>query len=198
MPNVLLSLGSNTSSITLNSVGLLTFGLDELKRAGQMQLSVSSLYSSPAVGPGYQPDFYNAAALIKTSLPPLKLLKLIKQIEHAAGRRGALFWGPRPLDIDIIDYDGQVLNWRRSHGHGSALVPGATAGWRALGQGKVRPLTLPHGEMQRRVFVLKPVAEIAHKWRHPLFKLDANHLMALCCSPLAIRATEKLEKFWQV
>jgi 2-amino-4-hydroxy-6-hydroxymethyldihydropteridine diphosphokinase len=191
MPNVLLSLGANTSSITLKPVDQFRLSLSQLEKTGGRVIDVSPLYRSAAVGPVYQPDFYNAAALIETSLPPVRLLKVIKGLELSAGRRGGLFWGPRPLDIDLIDYQGVVLNWKKKQVGGSSAVR-----WLPIGQGKVRPLCLPHPEMHRRVFVLKPLHDIAPDWCHPLFNMDARHLMMRYCSPLVVKTTEKLEKFW--
>lgn len=99
---------------------------------------VSSLYETPALSTpevGDQPDFLNAVIRAATSLRPNALLRHIKTVERDAGRRPGLRWGPRPLDIDILLYDGQQL--------------------------QTDQLTLPHAGLRERIFVLAPLAELA-------------------------------------
>jgi len=74
-------------------------------------LALSRAWETPAVGtPG--PDFYNAAALVKSSLPPDRLKQeVIRKIEAEIGRvRSADKNAPRPIDIDILTIDNQVLD----------------------------------------------------------------------------------------
>lgn len=97
---------------------------------------VSSFYETKPWGNTDQPDFLNAAAELKTDVPPEELLDMIKQIEKTAGRDLlARRWGPRPLDIDIL----LCGDLRISTPH----------------------LTIPHPAMLEREFVLAPLAEIA-------------------------------------
>ena len=79
--------------------------------------------------------FRSACARISTDLEPHALLALLKRIEVSHGRRPGLRWGPRTLDLDILDYDGRVL-----------VTP---------------DLVLPHPFVAERAFVLVPLAEIA-------------------------------------
>ena len=76
-----------------------------------------------------------------TSLSPLELLAAIQSIERDLGRRRGERWGPRPLDVDILDYDGAVIN-----------LPG---------------LIVPHREIARREFVLLPWSRISPGYRVP-------------------------------
>lgn len=189
MADVILGLGSNLAGGSLAdgaaATAILKFGCAQIERRVGVIKRQSSLYGSLAVGPSCQPDYVNQVILVETALCPSRLLVRLKQIEQAAGRRGGLLWGPRPLDLDIIDYGGLVMNW-----------PGAARRLdkAAIRPAKVRPLTLPHGAAHGRAFVLKPLAEILPRWRHPVFGLRAAPLMRLTCSPLVIKATEKLEK----
>lgn len=82
-------------------------------------LRTSSLYETAAAYVTDQPSFLNAAALVRTSLPPLALLSALKGLEAAAGRdiAGAPRWGPRPLDLDIIFYGCHKVQ------HGKLDVP---------------------------------------------------------------------------
>ena len=96
---------------------------------------------------------------VKGSVAPAQLLRMAKRIEWAAGRRSGVRWGPRPLDIDLLDYAGRQIN---------------------VGDGKrvAGRLVLPHPEMHRRGFVLVPLAQVAPHWRHPVSGMTARSLIA--------------------
>jgi len=123
----------------LNTGGL------RLKRASRLLLSAP-------FGRTDQPAFVNAVAEIGTGLPPQELLAKLHRIERMAGRRRTLRWGPRTLDLDLIDYHGRVSNPPR------------------------RPV-LPHPGIASRIFVLAPIAEIAPRWRHPVTRLTAATML---------------------
>ena len=97
-------------------------------------LAISPVYETAPVGGPAQPDYLNAVLVIRTGLPPGGLLQAAHRIEAAFGRARAERWGPRTLDIDIIDYAGQVS--------------GDPA------------LTLPHPRAHERAFVLAPWHDI--------------------------------------
>ena len=99
-----------------------------------------------------QPDFENAVAEISWRGTPRALLAAVKRIERDLGRvdRGAN--APREIDVDILDFGGMV---RR------APDP-----------------VLPHPRMDRRRFVLTPLAEIAPEWRHPVSGKNVSELLA--------------------
>jgi 2-amino-4-hydroxy-6-hydroxymethyldihydropteridine diphosphokinase len=125
-------------------------------------LAVSPLYETAAVGNARQPPYVNAVALLDTHLSPEALLRVLKAIERRSGRRGGRPWGPRSLDIDIVDYGGLVKRW-----HG---------GQADFGRAGARPLVLPHPLAHQRPFVLKPLLDIAPGWRHPALKLSGREL----------------------
>jgi len=104
--------------------------------------AVSSLWHSPAWPPGLgHPDYVNAAIEVETSLEAPALLNFLHQAEAASGRiRGALN-APRALDLDLLDYEGEV----------SVTYP-----------------LLPHPRLSDRPFVLLPLNEINPIWRHPV------------------------------
>ncbi|MFQ3232075.1 2-amino-4-hydroxy-6-hydroxymethyldihydropteridine diphosphokinase [Reinekea sp.] len=130
--SVYIALGSNLE----NPVSQLNAALDNLSSLPASQLKqISSLYRSTAVGgPDNQPDYINAACLIKTNLESLDLLKALQSIEKNAGRVRDIRWGPRTLDLDIIWVEGETS---------SDPV-----------------LTLPHPRAHERAFVIQPLLEL--------------------------------------
>jgi len=97
-------------------------------------LGISSLYQTTAIGPGNQPDYINAAAMIETSLEPNVLLDFMQLIEHQQGRVREQRWGARTLDLDLLIYDQLMKSSTR--------------------------LTLPHPRAYERAFVLAPLADL--------------------------------------
>jgi 2-amino-4-hydroxy-6-hydroxymethyldihydropteridine diphosphokinase len=102
----------------------------------------SSLYESEPVGKVNQAWFVNAAIEVHTTLAPEELLQLLLKIEQHFGRTRKEKWGPRIIDLDILDYEGIIMD--------------------------SKTLTLPHPEMAQRRFVLEPLSEIAGETVHPL------------------------------
>ena len=95
-------------------------------------------------------------------LPAPSLLRLLKEIERQSGRRGGRPWGARTLDLDIIDYKG--------------LIMGRSKARKGVPRERVRPLVLPHPQLENRPFVLKPLLDVAPNWRHPVTKTSAKEL----------------------
>ncbi|MCH7829692.1 MAG: 2-amino-4-hydroxy-6-hydroxymethyldihydropteridine diphosphokinase [Proteobacteria bacterium] len=99
-------------------------------------LRYSSLYRSAPFGGIEQPDFVNAVAALLTQLSAQELLRELQRIETARGReRGAVRWGPRLLDLDLLVYSSQTIDEAE--------------------------LTVPHPGIAERNFVLLPLGEIA-------------------------------------
>jgi 2-amino-4-hydroxy-6-hydroxymethyldihydropteridine diphosphokinase len=159
---VLVGLGANCPGPWGSPVKTLNRALRELKKRGVTVEAVSPHYETAALGALRQPPYVNQVARLATTLPPLALLRLLKEIERAAGRRGGRPWGARTLDLDIIDHKGLVMGWSP----GRCGVP----------RQRIRPLVLPHPQLERRPFVLKPLVDVAPDWRHPALKLSANEL----------------------
>src|SRR4029450_3115106 len=104
-------LGANCPGPWGTAVETIAHALGEIERANIKVRCVSPFYETEAVGHARQSAYVNAVALIDTSLPPEALLRVLKAVERKAGRRGGRPWGPRTLDIDIIDYRGLVRHW---------------------------------------------------------------------------------------
>jgi 2-amino-4-hydroxy-6-hydroxymethyldihydropteridine diphosphokinase len=156
---LILGLGGNIAGAWGSPKVTLLRAFDALRQEGLEPLARSDLFRTKPVGGGRQPDYLNAVVLARASLAPAALLRRLKGLERQAGRRPGRRLGPRPLDIDILDYGGRRLGW-----------PGR--GRRRAG------LVLPHPEAHRRAFVLVPLAQVAPHWRHPVLGLNARTLLA--------------------
>ena len=85
--------------------------------------AVSTVYKTPPVGIGRQPPFYNVAVVLYPRMAAGKLLRTLKGIERAAGRSTlGRRWGPRVLDIDIIDYPGLLARLAAAEPSRRAIV----------------------------------------------------------------------------
>jgi 2-amino-4-hydroxy-6-hydroxymethyldihydropteridine diphosphokinase len=97
----------------------------------------SPIVLNPALGRAGR-EFANAVALVESALDPPALLHELKAIEREFGRRGGRRWGCRVLDLDLVAWSG--------------------------GQWRSRSLTVPHPALEKRSFVLGPLAAIAPSW----------------------------------
>jgi len=144
-----LSIGSNMG----DREGYLNFAVDQLGKDEYIRVTeVSDFIETEPYGPVEQPNFMNAALKVETLYDPDELLSVVNDIEHEAGRKRIVHWGPRTLDIDILLYDDCVINTER--------------------------LTIPHKEMAKREFVLKPMSEIAPYVIHPVLGKDMKELLS--------------------
>ena len=185
MNTIILSFGANISGIHGKPLDCFLNALQVLENDGMIFKKISSLYLSPSIGAAYLPPFYNFVAICSTRHHPNRLMRKFKQLERASGRRGSLYWGARPLDIDIIDFNGTVLNWSFLNKNRMSRLKKRHS--------NITPLVYPHKDMHKRAFVLKPLIEVLPTWRHPVFGQSAGHLMRLHCSHFMIKATEKLD-----
>lgn len=144
---VYLSLGSNRGDRVAN----LRRAVEKLAKAGITVQRVSSFYKTEPVDFGPQAWFLNCAAEASTELMPMQLLKAVKSVERALGRRPGVNKGPRPIDIDILLYENVVV--------------------------RTAALTIPHERMNERRFVLIPLRELAPAARHPVSRRTVAELL---------------------
>jgi len=103
-------------------------------RAATDVTAVSSLHESKPVGGPEQPDYINAVCILESDLPAADLLSLLHGIEKTLGRERLERWGPRTIDLDLIQYGGLLSS--------------------------AAELELPHPRAHERRFVLEPWFEI--------------------------------------
>lgn len=137
-----LGLGSNLGDRAAN----LLRALKALRDAGLNLAAISSIYETAPVDYLDQPDFLNMAVAVGPPLiEPFSLLSLCLDVEARLGRERLTPKGARVIDIDLLLFDGAVIDGVRD---GVAL-------------------TLPHPQLHLRRFALEPMAEIAPDLRHP-------------------------------
>jgi 2-amino-4-hydroxy-6-hydroxymethyldihydropteridine diphosphokinase len=100
-----------------------------LREATDFKL-VSKYYSTKPVSDIPQPDYLNAVCIVESDLPALDLLALLHGIEKTLGRERTEKWGPRTIDLDLIQY-GSLLS-------------------------SADELQLPHPRAHERLFVIEP------------------------------------------
>lgn len=148
---ILIGLGANVAGPWGEPGETLARAITALDSGPVRLLAASSILKTAPFGVTDQPPFANAVARVESGLSPAELLAHLHAIERQAGRERILRWGPRTLDLDLLDHDGRV---------------------------EAGPPVLPHPGIAERVFVLAPIAEIAPDWRHPQSGLSAAELLA--------------------
>ncbi|MBI5413427.1 2-amino-4-hydroxy-6-hydroxymethyldihydropteridine diphosphokinase [Candidatus Peregrinibacteria bacterium] len=150
MAKVYLSLGSNLGDRQKTIEEAVSY----LKKEAGEVLKISKIYETQPVGVGEQPWFLNCAFELETQLPPKELLKICQKIEKKLGRTDKGKLTPRTIDLDILFYDDVVV----------------TTG----------NLKLPHPAIQNRLFVLRPLFQIAPQLKHPILRKNIAELLKNC------------------
>ncbi len=145
--NAYLSLGSNMG----DRMAYIRQGIQELDALSSCKVcEQSQVIETEPYGDVEQGPFLNCAVHIETILNPQQLLEELHSIEAHAGRTRDIHWGPRTLDLDILFYDSQIVHTPQ--------------------------LTIPHPDLQNRMFVLKPLHEIAPWYFHPLLQKTVGQM----------------------
>ena len=124
-----ISLGANIG----NPEEQITLAIAMLREATEV-VAVSSIYETEPVGGPNQPNYLNAICIAESDLPAADLLSVLHGIEKTLGRERIERWGPRTIDLDLIQY-GSILS-------------------------SAQELALPHPRAHERKFVLEPWLEI--------------------------------------
>lgn len=149
MHNVYLGLGTNLGNRTEN----INEAIQRINdRIGSI-VKISNLYQTKPIGFSSDNDFINAACLVETMLTPEQILEITKEIEQDMGRTSKSVnhtYADRIIDIDLLLYDNLIR--------------------------LTLDLTLPHPQIQNRMFVLDPLVDIAPDYVHPILNLSINEL----------------------
>ena len=147
--SVYLAIGSNIGN-KIKNIEITKFEIEKYKIK---IIKSSSNYISESWPDSTKPNYINIVIKVKTNLPALDLLKICNLIEAKMGRVKTTINAPRVCDIDIIDYNNEILNK------------------------KDKQLILPHPRLSVRNFVLLPLFEIEKSWKHPKSKINIVNLI---------------------
>jgi len=153
--NIIISIGSNLNGHMNSSKNVLNTVFNYLSKHNLRVRKASNIYVSKPFPSGLGPLFYNRVVMIESDLYPLEVLRRLKSIEKIFGRRSKTRNSPRVLDLDIIDYRGEIINYKYH-------------------------LNLPHPRMNNRDFVLKPLYEICPTWVNPSSGQTIKSLLSNC------------------
>lgn len=157
MNEVYLQLGSNIG----NSKKQLSSARKYLgERIGRIT-GKSSLYQTAAWGNPDQPDFINQVIIVETLLPAKECIKKILDIESIMGRVRTIKNAPRIIDIDVLFFNNDIINFDE--------------------------LIVPHPALHNRLFVLIPLNELTPNFVHPLLNQTIHHLLLNCPDTLDVK-----------
>ncbi len=128
-------------------------GIQVLSEEKRIRLGkISDMIVTEPYGGVEQEDFLNGCLELETLLTPMELLAVLQKAEQKEKRERLIHWGPRTLDLDLLFYDDEIL--------------------------EEPELAVPHPEIQKRRFVLEPLAQIAPYKVHPLLKKRVTELLS--------------------
>jgi 2-amino-4-hydroxy-6-hydroxymethyldihydropteridine diphosphokinase len=152
---IFLGIGSNLSSRFGNRFDNINLAISYLNSYGIEVINKSSFYETPSYPNKNDPKFINIVILVKSQLPPIDLMSVLIFIEEKLERKRTKKNEPRTCDIDIIDYDSQILNFKYNSLY----------------------LEIPHKKLTLRNFVLFPLKEIFSQWKHPKTEENVSTLI---------------------
>ena len=126
-------------------LGFFPLAILYLENYGIKVVKKSSFYETPSYPDKKNPKFINVVIQVESTLPPVDLVSVLLFIEIKLGRRRVKKNDPRTCDIDVIDYNSKVLDFKY----------------------KDLLFHVPHKKLALRNFVLFPLMEIKSNWQHP-------------------------------
>jgi len=146
-----LNIGSNLNSIFGNKFENISTALNFLIELNFKVKKTSNFYETPSYPNKNLPKFLNIGILGTFDKNYNELLKIINLIEKKMGRIKSKKNDPRVCDIDIIDFNGNIVNFKN--------------------------LSIPHKKSHLRNFVLYPINQIDPNWSHPILKKNVKFLI---------------------
>ena len=152
---IYIGIGSNLPSVYGNKLKNIELAVALLKEKGIKLLKKSSFYETFSQPNKQDPKFLNIVISIDTKMSPVELMLNLISIEEKLGRKRINKNEPRICDIDILDFNGIVKNFKDNN----------------------LKLILPHLRIENRNFVLHPLKEISSNWSHPKTKKNIDVLI---------------------
>ena len=121
-----------------------------LKKLNLDLIKISSFYQTPSYPNNLDPKFINLCIKLESNIKSSELLKEIKEIEKKLGRTRIKKNEPRTCDIDIIDFNGEII--------------------------KNDELETPHPRLHLRNFVIYPLKEIGREKKQKFLVEKTNDL----------------------
>ena len=146
-----LNIGSNLNSKFGTRFDNITIAIDLLLSAKVKIKKISNFYETPSYPNKRFPNYLNVGVLCSFNENSEILFKIIKSIEKKIGRYKTKKNDPRVCDIDIIDFNSEIV--------------------------KKAFITIPHSRCHTRNFVLYPIKQIDPDWIHPILKQNVNYLI---------------------
>ena len=148
---ILINIGSNLDSKKGNRLFNLNKTLELIKLENIKIKKISSIYETPSYPNKKNPKFLNIGLEIRCSCSPQNLIKKFNKIEKKLQRTRGLKNKPRTCDIDLIDFNGKLINTKK--------------------------ISTPHPRAHLRNFVLFPLKEICPMWIHPISNKKIDFLI---------------------
>ena len=148
---ILLNVGSNLVSTNGDRLFNIKKTIELIKLENIKIIKMSSIFETPSYPNQQNPKFLNIGLQIKCNYSPEYLIKIFNIIEKKLQRTRGIKNQPRTCDIDLIDYEGKILNSKK--------------------------LTIPHPKAHLRNFVLFPIKEISPTWIHPILNKRIDFLI---------------------
>ena len=148
---IFLNIGSNLSSSNGDRLFNLKKTLELITLEKIKIMKISSIYETPSYPNKKNPKFLNIGIEIKCNYSPENLIKKFNKIEKKLQRLRGSKNEPRTCDIDLIDYNGEIINSKK--------------------------ISIPHPRAHLRNFVLFPLKEICSMWIHPILNQKIDFLI---------------------
>ena len=165
---ILINIGSNLDSKKGNRLFNLNKTLELIKLENIKIKKISSIYETPSYPNKKNPKFLNIGLEIRCSCSPQNLIKKFNKVEKKLQRTRGLKNKPRTCDIDLIDYNGIIIETKK--------------------------ISTPHPRAHLRNFVLYPLKEICPTWIHPMYNKNVDFLIKKLNSKLRNEITRIKER----
>ena len=146
-----LNIGSNLKSKFGDRFENISIAINLLINSKIKISNISSFYETPSYPNKKLPWFLNIGVTVNYSGNEMELINIISLIEKKIGRIKSEKNAPRVCDIDIIDFNGLIIENNN--------------------------LKIPHEKSHLRNFVLYPILEIDKNWSHPILKKSVTFLI---------------------